>query len=92
MLPSNSTNPNGQVSKAEIGFDVFPCGPCALEADKLLRSLDGVTQILFDPAVRRIAVHFDPSRVNLPLILSSLEPFGEKPRVVSVIVPMKRVS
>lgn len=87
-----SMNPNSQATKAEIGFEVFPCGPCAEEADRHLRSLDGVIQILFDPAVRRVAVLFDPTRVNTPLILSSLEPFATKPKVISVISPMKEVS
>ncbi len=82
MLRNNS---NRQATKAEIGFELFPYGPCATEADRLLRSLEGVIQIFFDPAVRRIAVHFDSTRVNIPLILSTLELFGLKPRVISVI-------
>ena len=69
MLLSNLTDPNGQVSKAESGFEVFP----------------------FDSAVRRLAVLFDPTKVDIPCILSTLEPFGLKPRVISVICPMKGV-
>lgn len=91
MLSTNSISPNGQVSKAEIGFEVFPSGPCATEADSLLRSLEGVVHIIFDPAVRRLAVLFDPTKVDIPCILSILEPFGLKPRVISVICPMKGV-
>ena len=87
-----SLNFNKQATRVEIGFEAFPCGPCAAEADSLLRSLEGVIQIIFDPAVRRVAVLFDPTRVNIPLILSTLEPFGLKPRVISVISPMKGVS
>lgn len=75
--------------KAEIGFECFPCGPCAEEANRVLNSLEGVVQTVVDPAVRRIAVHFDPTRVTLPLILSTLEPYGVKPKVVSVVSPMK---
>ncbi|MFQ5902903.1 MAG: hypothetical protein ACE5JO_04360 [Candidatus Binatia bacterium] len=63
-----------------------------MEADKLLRSLEGVIHIHFDPAVRRIAVLFDSTRVNIPLILSTLstlEPFDLKPRVISVITEME---
>jgi hypothetical protein len=85
----SSHNSDKQLTRAEIGFEAFPCGPCATEADSLLRSLEGVTQIIFDPAVRRVAVLFDPTRVNILLILSTLEPFGLKPRVISVISPMK---
>ena len=86
MLLDNS---NRQVTKAEIAFEVFPCGPCATEADGLLRSLEGVIQTLSDPPVRRIAVLFDPSRVDIPRILLTLEPFGLNPKVISVIIPMK---
>ena len=87
MLPRGSTR---QTTKAEIGFEVFPCGPCAEEADRLLKSLEGVIQIFIDPAVRRVAVLFDPARVNIPLILSTLEPFGLRPKVVSVITGLNR--
>lgn len=80
-----------EASRAEIGFDAFPCGPCAAEADRALKSLAGVTEIVVDPAVRRIAVHFDAERIGIPLILSTLEPFGAKPRVVSVVSRMKGV-
>ncbi len=86
MLPPNT---NRQATKAEIGFELFPCGPCAMEADKLLRSLEGMIHIHFDPAVQRVAVLFDPTKVNIPLILSTLEPFDLKPRVISVITEMK---
>lgn len=86
-----SLNWNREATKAEIGFELFPCDSCATEADRVLRSLEGVIEILFDPAVRRIAVLFDPTRVNIPLILSTLEPFGQKPRVISVITPMHGV-
>lgn len=82
---------NPQLTKAEIGFECFPCAPRATEADKLLRALEGVIETDVDPAVRRIAVHFDPARVGIPLILSTLEPFGVKPRVISVVSPMKGV-
>ncbi len=82
---------NEELTRAEIGFDAFPCGPCAAEANRALNSLEGVTGIVVDPAVRRIAVHFDPERIGIPLILSTLEPFGTKPRVVSVVSRMKGV-
>jgi len=82
---------NEEATKAEIGFDAFPCAPCAAEADRALKSLDGVGEIVVDPAVRRIAIYFDPERVGIPLILSTLEPFGARPRVVSVVSRMKGV-
>lgn len=93
MFRSTMKSPasTGESSRAEIGFDSFPCGPCAAEADRALKSLEGVTEIVLDPAVRRIAVHFDPERIGIPLILSTLEPFGTKPRVVSVVSRMKGV-
>jgi len=78
-------------TKAEIGFDSFPCGPCAEEADRVLTSLEEVLQTVVDPTVRRITVHFDPARVKLPLIVAALEPFGGKPRAISVVSPMKGV-
>jgi hypothetical protein len=81
-----------QASKAEIGFETFPCGPCAVEADRVLRSLDGVIEAVFDDGVRRATVLFDPTRVNIPLILSTLQPFGLNPKVISVITPLKGVS
>jgi hypothetical protein len=81
----------GQASKAEIGFETFPCGPCAVEADRVLRSLEGVIEIVFDDGVRRATVLFDPARVNIPLIISTLQPFCLNPKVVSVISPMRGV-
>jgi len=80
---------NKEATKAEIGFDAFPCGPCAAEADRALKSLEGVTEIVVDAAVRRIAVHFDAERIGIPLILAALEPFGARPRVVSVVSRMR---
>jgi hypothetical protein len=88
MLPNNPTD---QATRAEIAFKIFPCGPCAAEADRVLRSLEGVIQLFFDPAVQRVAVLFDPRKVNILLILSSLEPFCDKPRVVSVITRNERL-
>jgi hypothetical protein len=76
-------------SKAEIGFDTFPCGTCAVEADRHVRILDGVIEIFFDEAVRRAAVVFDPARVGIPLILSTLRPFCLNPKVISVTSPMR---
>ena len=84
-------NPTGKATKAEIGFEVFPYGPCATEADRHLRSLEGVIDILFDASVRRVAVLFDPRKLDIPLIPSTLEPFGQKPKVVSVITPIQGV-
>ena len=81
---------NRQATKAEIGFELFPCGSCATEADSLLRSLDGVIQILFDPAVQRVAVFFDPTKIDIPRILLTLEPFGLRPKVVSVITGLNK--
>ncbi|MGH7829127.1 MAG: hypothetical protein ACREP8_03015 [Candidatus Binatia bacterium] len=86
-----SLNSPNQASRAEIGFDAFPCGPCAVEADRHLRTLDGVIEILFDEAVRRAAVVFDPRRVGIPLILSTLQPFCLNPKVISVISPMRGI-
>lgn len=77
-------------TKAEITFDTFPCGPCASEAHGVLSSLLGVIKIIFDPCVRRATVLFDPAKVDIPRILSSLEPFGPKPRVVSVTIQTRR--
>lgn len=77
------------MTRAEIGFETFPCGPCATEADKVLRSIEGVIEVLFDPCVRRASVFFDPGRVNTAHILTSLQPFATKPRVISVIAPVK---
>lgn len=81
-----------RATKAEIGFEMFPSYNCAIEANKLVQSLDGVIQILSDPPVRRMAVLFDPTRANISLILSALEPFGLNPRVVSVTTPLTRTA
>ena len=75
---------SGQATKAEIGFEKFPSDTRTVEANRLVQSLDGVIQILADRSVRRMAVLFDPARANISLILSTLEPFGLNPRVVSV--------
>ena len=83
---------SGQATKAEIGFEIFPSDNCAIEANRLVQSLDGVIQILPDPPVRRMAVHFDPARANISLILSALEHFGLNPRVVSVTTPVTRTA
>jgi len=86
-----SLTSSNQASKAEIGFETFPCGPCAVEADRVLRSLDGVIEAVFDDGVRRATVLFDPTRVNIPLILSTLQPLGLKPKIISVISPVRGV-
>lgn len=80
-----------QATRAEICFEEFPRGPCATDADRALRSLAGVMQVLFDPCVRRALVLFDPARVNISHILSTLQPFAMKPKVTSVISPWKGV-
>jgi copper chaperone CopZ len=89
-MATNDTG-NEEATKAEICFESFPCGSCAAEADRALKSIDGVAEIIVDPAVRRIAVYFDPERVGIPLILSALEPFGARPKVVSVVSRLKGV-
>ncbi len=84
-----SNTHSSRATKAEIGFEIFPSDNCAIEANRLVQSLDGVIQILPDPPVRRMSVHFDPARANISLILSALEPFGLNPRVVSVTTPVR---
>lgn len=88
----SSHNSDKQPTKAEIGFEAFPCGPCAMEAHRVLASLEGITQILFDPGVRRVTVFFDPEKVDMPRILSTLDPFSPNPRVISVVIPFKEMS
>ena len=78
-----------RATKVEIGFEIFPSDNCAIEANRLAQSLDGVIQILADRSVRRMAVLFDPTRANISLILSALEPFGLNPRVISVTTPVR---
>ena len=82
---------NKQATRAEIGFERFPCGPCATKADRSLRALDGVIHVLLDPSVCRATVVFDPKRVNIPRILTALEPSILKPKVISVMTPLKGV-
>jgi DNA polymerase III psi subunit len=89
MVPINGKS---QLSKAEIGFEAFPGEPCAMEADKVLHSLDGMVQITFNPSVERLAVFFDPKKIKIPLILSTLESFGLKPKVVSVVTPIEHAT
>ncbi len=83
---------SGQATKAEIGFEIFPSDTRSNEANRLVQSLDGVIQILPDPPVRRMSVHFDPARANISLILSALEAFGLNPRVAFVRTPVKRTA
>ena len=78
-----------RATKVEIGFEIFPSDNCAIEANRLAQSLDGVIQILADRSVRRMAVLFDPTRANISLILSALESFGLNPRVISVTTPVR---
>ncbi|MBI2090714.1 MAG: hypothetical protein HYT78_18540 [Deltaproteobacteria bacterium] len=85
-------NGHKQASKAEIGFETFPCEPCATEAGKLLQSLQGMIQITFDPAVERLAVFFDPKGVKIPSILATLQSFGLKPKVVSIASPIDQAA
>lgn len=79
------------LTRAEIAFDSFPCAPCAYEFQKTIRSTNGVIRILFDSCVRRVTVFFDPEIVDIPRILSTLDPFSPNPRVISVTIPMKKV-
>lgn len=85
-------NGHKQASKAEIGFETFPCEPCAIEADKLLQSIEGMTEITFNAAVNRLAVYFDPRRVKIPLILATLESFGLKPKIISIATPIEHAA
>jgi len=78
------------VTQAEFAFDTFPRGPCASKAHTVLCSLEGIFQVLFDPRVRRAALFFDPEKVDIPLIHSTVAPFGPDPRVVSVTIPIKK--
>lgn len=45
MLPNNPTD---QATKAEIGFKIFPCGPCATEEDSLEKYITEVRSIWGD--------------------------------------------
>lgn len=81
---------NGYATRVEIAFEAFPYGPCASEAHKALTFLEGVVQIVFNPCVRRASVFFDPSKIDIPLILSTLEPLCPNPRVISVTIPIKK--
>ena len=93
ILPAmQSDRYSGQATKAEIGFEIFPSDYRVIEGKSLVQSLDGVIQILADRSVRRMAVLFDPTRANISLILSTLEPFGLNPRVVSVTTPVTRTA
>ncbi len=79
------------ITRAEVAFDSFPCAPCAYESRTTLCSTNGVIRIFLDPGVRRVTVFFDPEKVNIPQILSTLDPFSPNPRVISVTIPMKKV-
>ena len=92
LLSMQSDRYSGQATKAEIGFEIFPSDTRTVEANRLVQSLDGVIQILPDPPVRRMSVHFDPARANISLILLALESFGLNPRVVSVTTPVTRTA
>jgi len=81
MLLSSLDN---QITKAEFGFEIYARGPSVEDAQDLLRRLEGVIGAVFDPAVQRMSVIFDPTKVNISHILSSLEPLGVKPKVISV--------
>lgn len=81
---------NTPLARAEIVFPVFPTCPCANDLETIQQSLNGSSRIVFDPAIRRVTVYFDPTQVDIPLILSTLEAFGAKPRVISVTIPAKR--
>ena len=83
-----SNTHSSRATKAEIGFEIFPSDTRTVEVNRLVQSLDGVIQILADRSVRRMAIFFDPARANISLILSTLEPFGLNPRVVSVTTPV----
>lgn len=77
-------------TKAEVVFDSFPCTSCANKFQRALTSIDGVGEILFDPCVQRATVYFDPEKVDIPLILSTLELLCPNPRVISVMIPIKK--
>lgn len=72
------------ITRAEIGFEPYPRGADIEKAQELLRGLEGVIGAFFDPAVQRMTVIFDPTKVSISHILSSLEPLGAKPKVISV--------
>jgi hypothetical protein len=88
-LPMQSSIFCSHATKAEIGVELLSSDSRATEANRHLGSLEGVIQTLLDRSVRRIAILFDPERVDLALILSTLEPFDLQPKVMSVITRMK---
>lgn len=75
------------LTRADISFDSFPCGPCRVEIDRTLHALDGVNGAEFQDCVRRLSICFDSSKVSISHILTSLEAFSGNPHVVSVISP-----
>jgi hypothetical protein len=75
------------LAKAEISFTEFPCGARAARARDILRAVDGMIEVSFDPSVSRARLHFDPALVDLGAALSRLAPLQLRPRIVSVIVP-----
>lgn len=74
-------------ARAEIAFDAFPAESSATALGNTLRSLAGVVGVDFDVGVRRVSVCFKPSIVNISILLTKLQPFGQNPRVVAVISP-----
>jgi len=79
-------------TRAEIGFEEFPCGPCATEADRVLRSLEGVLEVHLNASVGRATIFFDPTRVKIPALLSTLQSLKLNPKLVSLIMPAGKVA
>ena len=75
------------LTRVDISFGTFPRGPSRVEVDEALRSLNGIDGTEFHDSVGRISICFDPSKVSVSRILTSLEVFGGNPKVVSVISP-----
>lgn len=49
---------NGQFTKAEISYESFPCGSCATEADRALRSSQGLILVIFEKDRSTSALRF----------------------------------
>lgn len=76
-----SLNCNRQATKVVIACGQFSCVSCFLEEARLLSCLEGVIRVLADPLSGKVGIVFERSKVDIPMIPTTLELLGFRTRV-----------
>ncbi len=70
------------MGRAALGFVNASCAHCARVVTRSLQKVDGVLSVEVDRAGQRVLVGFDPTRVTVDSIRSSMEGAGYPTRLL----------